>query len=112
MKRRHVGRLEGWKVGTFLLSIIPAFQLSAQCPNGSPPPCARAAARAPAPNSVAVLYLNNLSPDTADAFLADGLSEEIASRLGDIGRLSVKQASREGIRRLREAAGTPGTLRA
>jgi TolB-like protein len=53
---------------------------------------------------VAVLYLDNLSPDTADAFLADGLTEEIASRLGDVGRLSVKQVSREGIRRLRETA--------
>lgn len=53
---------------------------------------------------MAVLYLDNLSPDTADAFLADGLTEEIASRLGAVSRLSVKQASREGIRRLRETA--------
>lgn len=79
-----------------------AWRLAAQCPDGSPPPCGRAASRAPTPNSVAVLYLDNLSPDSADAFLADGLTEEIASRLGDVARLSVKQASREGIRRLRE----------
>ncbi len=51
-----------------------------------------------------MLYFDNLSPDSADAFLADGLSDEIASRLGNIARLSVKQASREGIRRLRETA--------
>ena len=82
-----------------------APRLAAQCPDGSPPPC-RSPSRvtAPAPNSVAVLYLDNLSPDTADAFLADGLTEEIASRLSDVGRLSVKQVSREGIRRLRETA--------
>jgi TolB-like protein/Tfp pilus assembly protein PilF len=49
-----------------------------------------------------VLYFENLSPDTTDAYLADGLTEEIASRLGDIRRLLVKQASREGVRRLRE----------
>jgi hypothetical protein len=53
----------------------PAW-LSAQCPDGSPPPCGRAAARAPAPNSVAVLYFDNPSRDTADTFLADGLTEE------------------------------------
>jgi len=53
--------------------------------------------------SVAVLYFDNLSRDTADAYLADGLSEEIASRLAGIPGLSVKQGSREGIRRLRES---------
>jgi serine/threonine protein kinase/tetratricopeptide (TPR) repeat protein len=62
----------------------------------------REASVAPSPHSVAVLYFDNLSRDTVDAYLADGLSEEIASRLGDIPGLSVKQGSREGIRRLRE----------
>src|SRR5437870_12674462 len=74
-----------------------------QCPDGSPPPCRAAVARTPAPNSVAVLYFDNLSPDTTDAYLADGLTEEVASRLGDIRRLLVKQASRETVRRLRES---------
>jgi TolB-like protein/Tfp pilus assembly protein PilF len=88
-----------------LLTGAGSSRLAAQCPDGSPPPCRQSSRIAsPAPNSVAVLYLDNLSPDTADAFLADGLTEEIASRLGDIRRLSVKQASREGIRRLRETA--------
>ena len=87
------------------LGLLGSPRLLAQCPDGSPPPCRqRTRTASPAPNSVAVLYLDNLSPDTADAFLADGLTEEIASRLGDVGRLSVKQASREGIRRLRENA--------
>jgi TolB-like protein/Tfp pilus assembly protein PilF len=69
-----------------------AAPLHAQCPDGSSPPCARVAARAPAPaaNSVAVLYFDNLSPDTVDAFLADGLTEEIIIRLGQVQRLAVK----------------------
>jgi TolB-like protein/Flp pilus assembly protein TadD len=54
--------------------------------------------------SVGVLYFDNLSPDSSDAYLADGLTEEIASRLGDVRRLLVKQVSREGVRRLRETA--------
>lgn len=94
------------RVVTLLFLLLPAvapWRLAAQCPDGSPPPCRSArGAAASAANSVAVLYLDNLSPDSADAFLADGLTEEIASRLGDVARLSVKQASREGIRRLRE----------
>ena len=45
---------------------------------------------APAPNSVAVLYFDNLSRDTADAFLADGLTEELIIRLGQVQRLDVK----------------------
>lgn len=64
--------------------------LLAQCPDGSQPPCARTAPRAPAANSVAVLYFDNLSRDTADAYLADGLTEEIIVRLGQIHRLDVK----------------------
>jgi hypothetical protein len=65
-------------------------RLSAQCPDGSPPPCrARVVSPAPAPaaNSVAVLYFENLSRDTADAYLADGLTEEVTSRLGDLAQL-------------------------
>jgi serine/threonine-protein kinase len=54
-------------------------------------------------NSVAVLYFENLSPDTADAYLADGLSEEIISRLGKIDRLLVKRSSRAAIRRVRDS---------
>ena len=54
-------------------------------------------ARGPGPSSVAVLYLDNLSRDTADAYLADGLTEEITARLGDLPRLQVK--SRNSVRR-------------
>jgi TolB-like protein len=98
--RWKVGRLDGWKVGTVLLSIIPTFQLSAQCPDGSPPPCAPAPARAaPVPNSVAVLYFENVSRDSADAYLADGLTEAIIVRLSQIERLAVKSSS--AVRRFR-----------
>ena len=55
-----------------------------------------------APRTVAVLYFDYLSRDTADAYLADGLTEEITSRLGDVGRLQVK--SRSAVRRFRGGA--------
>jgi TolB-like protein len=85
-------------VGCVCASVRPAF---AQCPDGTPPPCAVRPFRAPTPasNSVAVLYLDNLSRDTADAFLADGLTEEIIIRLGQVPRLDVK--SRFEVRRFR-----------
>jgi TolB-like protein len=74
-----------------------------QCPDGTPPPCARAVrVVAPPPNSVAVLYFDNLSRDTADAFLADGLTEEIIIRLGQVPRLAVK--SRFEVQRFRGRA--------
>jgi len=91
-----------------VLASVPC--LYAQCPDGTPPPCGRpAAARAPAPKSVAVLYLTNLSRDTADAFLADGLTEEIIIRLGQVPRLEVK--SRFEVERVRhQAAPAPAVL--
>jgi TolB-like protein len=45
---------------------------------------------APAANSVAVLYFDNLSRDTSNAYLADGLTEEIIAELGKVRRLDVK----------------------
>jgi TolB-like protein len=89
----------------------PARLALAQCPDGTPPPCTVRPPRAPAPapNSVAVLYLDNLSRDTADAFLADGLTEEIIIRLGQVPRLDVK--SRYEVQRFRgQAAQDPGAL--
>ena len=49
--------------------------------------------------SVAVLYLENHSSDTVDAYLADGLTDEITSGLGRVGRLRVK--SRGAVGRIR-----------
>jgi len=55
----------------------------------------------PAPRRVAILSFANLSPDTADAYLARGVSEEIASRLGDYPALRV--GSRSSVERLERA---------
>lgn len=90
------------------LPTLPSLQLSAQCPNGAPPPCSRSVA-APPRTSVAVLYFDNLSPDTADAYLAEGLTEEMIARLGGIGRLIV--SSRTAAQRFRgRTGGDPAAL--
>ncbi|HJQ66806.1 MAG TPA: hypothetical protein VJ816_10530 [Gemmatimonadales bacterium] len=62
-----------------------------------------APALAPTPNSVAVLYFENLSRDTADAYLADGLTEEVTSRLGDLAHLHIKRPNRNALRRLQDS---------
>jgi len=86
-----------------LLTMNAIAPLSAQCPDGSPPPCRSArSSQSPSPNSVAVLYFDNLSPDSADAYLADGLTEEITSRLGELPRLQIKRPGRDAVRRLRD----------
>src|SRR5207247_481023 len=110
-ERRRLGRSIGEPVTLrratvvlVLLSVTSTDRVYAQCPDGAPPPC-RTATRpvsVPAPNSVAVLYFDNLSPDTADAYLADGLTEEITSRLGGVQRLQIKRPSRDAARRLRD----------
>ncbi len=86
-----------------LLCLGITSRSQAQCPDGSPPPCRATARRLlgtiASATSLAVLYFDNLSTDTADAYLADGLTEEITSRLGDVGRLRV--TSRYAVRRFR-----------
>jgi serine/threonine-protein kinase len=88
-----------------LLTALPPYRLAAfQCPDGAPPPC-RGVARTPAApgaNSVAVLTFDNLSRDTADSYLVEGLANDISSQLGRIERLAV--ASRTVVRRLPNAA--------
>jgi TolB-like protein len=90
-----------------LLSAYPAIRPSAvsgQCPDGSAPPCrASHPGVAPRANSVAVLYFDNLSPDTTDFYLADGLTEELIARLGQIIRLTVK--SRAAVAHYRRMPG-------
>ncbi len=75
-----------------MLTAAMPYRLTAQCPDGSPPPCARAAAAAPAPGatSVGVMLFNNLTRDTAYAYLADGLASEIATSLARVARLEVR----------------------
>jgi TolB-like protein len=92
------------------LGVVASYNsLHAQCPDGSPPPC-RSPTRptAPAPNSVAVLYFDNLSRDSADAYLAEGLTEELIAQLGRVERLVVK--SRNAVRRYRGADLDPAQL--
>jgi TolB-like protein len=74
------------------LAVLPSCRLAAlQCPDGSPPPCrGTRVVTAPNANSVAVLYFDNLSRDTANAYLADGLTEELIIRLSQVQRLEVK----------------------
>ncbi|MGH7712733.1 MAG: protein kinase domain-containing protein, partial [Gemmatimonadaceae bacterium] len=62
---------------------------------------------APLQRRLAVLSFANLSADTADAYLARGISEEIASRLGDFPDLKI--ASRTAVDRI-ERADTPDVI--
>jgi serine/threonine-protein kinase len=55
-----------------------------------------------------VLPFDNLSPDSADAYLADGLTEELTARLGQIHRLQVM--SRNALRRFHRASSDPVTV--
>ncbi len=93
-----------------LLTVALGRPLVAQCPDGAPPPCrpGRAASHPVPSNTVAVLYFDNLSRDTADAYLADGLTDEITTRLGQIERLTV--TSRTTMRRYRGQTGDPQAL--
>lgn len=88
-----------------LLAVGATGNLVGQCPDGTPPPCAARPTRfaaAPAANTVAVMYLDNVTRDTSDAYLADGLTEEITTKLGQIGRLAV--TSNTTMRRFRGTA--------
>ena len=83
-----------------IVSLCIAGILRAQCPDGTPPPCAGAAVPVrPAPNSIAVLTFENSSRDTAAQYLAEGLADQICTRLGDVARLTL--ISRTAVRRLR-----------
>jgi len=59
-------------------------------------------------HTVAVMYLDNQSRDTSDAYLADGLTEEITTKLGQIGRLAV--TSNTTMRRYRNGTTEPAQL--
>ncbi len=93
-------RMGGWADGqtvmrlAALLSIYPAIRPSiafAQCPDGSPPPCSRATRTGPADRtpSLTVLYLDAASADTNDVALADGITEEVITRLSQVSGLRV-----------------------
>jgi TolB-like protein/tetratricopeptide (TPR) repeat protein len=73
-------------------SFVLSHSLGAQCPDGSPQPCAR-----PPVSGVAVLYFENASRDTSYAYLADGLTESLIDRLAQVG---IHVASRFQVRRV------------
>lgn len=103
--QRIVGATRLWRglaILFLLFSSGPPSTLLAQCPDGSPPPCG-VRASAIARNSVAVLYFENLSHDSTDAHLSDGLTEEVTSRLGDLTQLQVKKPNRTALRRLQDS---------
>ncbi len=78
-----------------MIAILLAFAV--QCPDGTPPPCASRSA--PPPNSVAVLTFENVTRDTSAQYLAEGLADQIFTRLGGVARLTM--ISRTAVRRLR-----------
>ncbi len=88
-------------VAALAVAVVGAFALRSVFRGGG-------ASQAASPNSVAVLYFDSQSPDTADAYLADGVTEEIMQRLGDVPRLSVK--SRYAVRRYRGTGMDPATI--
>ena len=93
----------------FLLAVCATGILRGQCPDGTPPPCGGLTPRGvagPPATSLAVLYFE--TRDTIDAYLADGLTEEITTSLGAVARLQIKSPS--AVRRVQRA--NPGDLRA
>jgi TolB-like protein/Tfp pilus assembly protein PilF len=104
-----IGAVRFARISALLLACA-ARDIHAQCADGSPPPCRAVALRAPAPasNSIAVLYFDNLSRDSAHAYLAEGLTEELISRLAQVERLQVK--SRTAVRAMRGSQDDPGSI--
>ena len=98
--------------------VVLASRLSAQCPDGSAPPCGSVARPAPRATpvlrgSIAVLPFANRSADTADAYLADELPEQISGRLSRIAQLHVTSATAVAAqwRRTPDALGAARALR-
>src|ERR1043165_3700116 len=90
-----------------LAGVCAPYAASAQCPDGTLPPC-RHTQRTPPPNSVAVLYFASTSSQSADSYIADGLTDEIIVRLARVQRLDVK--SRNEVRRLANTRDTRALL--
>jgi TolB-like protein len=81
-----------------------AGALRAQCPDGSPPPCAARPIARPPVLGVAVLYFENASRDSAYTYLAEGLTESLIDRFGHSG---IPVTSRYVVRRLRDERTAP-----
>lgn len=86
--RRSVVRYAGAVgiAGAMLLAGIVLWQRAQDAETGAGRP---AATLAPVSNRLAVLPLDNFSPDPEDAYLADGLTEQLISRLSRLSGLQV-----------------------
>lgn len=71
-----------------LRALVVPITAVAQCPDGSPAPCARPTAAAR--YSVAVLPFENRARDTSLTLLAEGLADQITTDLGTVQRLDIK----------------------
>lgn len=89
--------VRGTALGIALAAAPIVAPLVAQCADGTAPPCSPVTRSSR--SAVAVLYFDNLSSDTTDAFLADGVTEELIVRIGRVQRLAV--SSRYAVRRFR-----------
>ena len=99
-RRRAVLALRALLVCVWCACAAVHLAAGQQCPDGTPPPCPGAAAAPhPAPRSIAVLTFENTSRDTAARYLAEGLADQITTRLGAVARLTT--ISRTAVRRLR-----------
>ena len=76
-----------WAFFTFAVLALLAFTLWLRYT--APMPTPGAAAPEPRPNSVAVLPFVNASPDSADDYFSDGVTEELTSALGRVPGLRV-----------------------
>ena len=87
--RRRITRRQEWTVSGIALAVLLAAVAWWAGRN----------ARLAQPRGVAVLYLDNRSGDSAVQYLADGITEEMILRLGQVSRLGVP--SRGAVRRFR-----------
>ena len=91
-RRQKVARL-AWAGGAVALGLAGWLVLGrdgSDAPAPEPPPPQQ---------TLGVLYLDNLSRDSNDVYLVDGITEEMISRLGQVDRLAVP--SRTAVRRYR-----------
>ena len=95
--RPNVSRMLAGLTAAILLGALGWYLLGRDSETASPP--ARAPAAAEGPRGLAVLYLDNLSRDSSDLYLVDGITEELIARLGQVERLAVP--SRTAVRRFR-----------
>lgn len=80
----------------YLLATTVAMPLAAQCPDGQPS-CPRSV-------SLAVLYFDNATRDSADRALVEAITEEVIDRLAGVGRFNVRNRHAVAAWRERRAA--------